>query len=116
MTICDLDGTLKCNVYGPGWLNNKDNKNNYYNGVDLISNYIIASYLGDAGMIFDEYKRLKSNFPSKFLVFGIDGNYKETIETGHKLFCFCVDEEDNRVIVYFEDRENPLGYFTLNFD
>lgn len=116
MTICDLDGNLKCNVYGSGWLNNKDNKNNYYKGVDLISNYIIASYLGDAGMIFDEYKRLKSNFPSKFLVFDIDGNYKETIETGHKFFCFCVDEENNRVIAYFDGRENPLGYFNLNFD
>lgn len=116
MTICDLDGKLKYNIYGPGWLNNKDNKNNYFNGAGLFNNNIIAAYLGDVGMIFDEYKRLKSNFPSKFLVFDMDGNYKETIETGHKFFCFCVDEENNRVIVYFDGRENPLGYFNLDFD
>ena len=116
MTICDLDGNLKYNVYGPGWLNNKDNKNNYFNGVDLISNHIIASYLGDAGIIFDEYKRPRGNIPSRFLVFDLEGNYKETIETGHKFQAFCVDEDNKRVIAYFDGRENPLGYLNLNFD
>lgn len=116
MTICDLDGNLKYNVYGPGWLNNKDNKKNYFNDVDLISNHIIASYLGDVGIIYDEYKRPRGNLPSRFLVFDLEGNYKETIETGYKFQTFCMDEENKRVIVYFEDRENPLGYFNFNLN
>lgn len=29
MTICNLDGTLKCNVYGPNWENNKTDKMHY---------------------------------------------------------------------------------------
>jgi len=99
---------------GQDWLNNKDNKNNYFNDVDLISNHIIASYLGDVGIIYDEYKRPRGNLPSKFLVFDLEGNYKETIETGYKFQTFCVDEENKRVIVYFEDRENPLGYFNID--
>lgn len=116
MTISDLDGNLKYNVYGPGWLKNKDNKNNYFIGVDLLNNNIIASYLGDVGIYVDEYERLQGNSPTKFLVFDLEGNYKETIETGSGIQFFCVDEENDRIIVYFEDRENPLGYFNLNFD
>ena len=116
MTICDLEGNLKYNIYGPGWLNNKDNKNDYFAGVDLFNNNIIAAYLGDVGIIYNEFKRPDGNLPTKFLVFDLDGNYKETIETGHKITLFCVDEENKRVIVYFDDRENPLGYFNLNID
>jgi len=116
MTICDLQGNLKYNVYGPGWLNNKDNKKSYYFGVCLTSNNIIAAYIGDVGIIFDEYQRPRGNLPSKLLVFDMHGNYKETIETGYKFNFFCVDEENKRVIAYFEDRDNPLGYFYLNLD
>jgi len=116
MTICDLDGNLKYNVYGPGWLKNKDNRKSYFAAVCLTNNNIIAAYIGDVGIIFDEFKRPRGNLPSKFLVFDMDGNYKETIETGYKFLYFCVDEENKRVIAYFDGRENPLGYFNLNFD
>ena len=116
MTICDLEGNLKYNVYGPGWLNNKDNKKNYFSDVNLINNHIIASYLGDIAIIFDKYKRPRGNRPTKFLIFNLNGNYEKTIETGHEIQLFCVDEENNRVIVYIDGRENPLGYFNLNID
>ena len=116
VSICDLDGNIKYNVYGPGWLKNRDNKNDYFTGVDLFSNHIIASYLGGVSIFYDEYKRPRGNLPSKFLLFDLEGNYKETIETGYKFQTFCVDEENNRVIVYFDGRENPLGYFNLNID
>ena len=116
MTICDLDGNLKYNVYGPGWLKNKDNRKSYFTAVCLTNNNIIAAYIGDVGIIFDEFKRPRGNTPSKLLVFDMDGNYKETIETGYKFTFFCVDEENKRVIVYFEDRENPLGYFNFNLN
>lgn len=116
MTICDLDGNLKYNIYGPDKLNNKSNKNDYFSDVDIISKNIIASYIGDIGIVYNEYKRPEGNLPSKFLIFDKDGNYIETIETSYKFTSFCVDEENNRVIAYFADRENPLGYFNLNLD
>ncbi len=43
----------------------------------------------------------------------MEENYKGTIKTGHDFTFFCVDEENNRVICYFDDRENPLRYFDL---
>lgn len=115
MTICDLGGNLKYNVYGPGWLENIDNKKSYFSGVSFINNHIIASYLGDVAFGFDEYKRPRGNLSTKFLVFDLDGNYEKTIETGYGIRFFCVDEENKRIIVYFDGRENPLGYFNLNF-
>jgi len=116
MTICDLKGNLKCNVYGPGWLKNKNNKKSYFYMVEFYKKNIIAAYNGDADIVINEYKRQTGNAPTKFLVFDLQGNYKKTIKTGHKFWYFCVDEENNRVIVYFEDRENPLGYFELDLE
>ncbi len=116
VTICDLDGNLKYNVYGPDGLTNKNNKKSYFFGVNVMGKNIIASYIGDEGIIFNKFERPEGNLPSKFLIFDKDGNYKETIETGSKLTFFCVDEENSRVIAYFADRENPLGYFNLELD
>lgn len=115
MTICDLNGNLRYNVYGPDGLNNKDNKKAYFFDVDILGKNIIASYIGDIGLISD-VNGPRGNAPSKFIVFDTDGNYKETIETGYKFDRFCVDEENKRVIVYFEGRAEALGYFNVNYD
>jgi hypothetical protein len=116
VTICDLHGNLKYNIYGPGWLRNKDNKNDYYSCVDIIGKNIIASYLGDVGIKFDKHKRPHGNPPSKLLIFDKFGNYKRTIETGYGIFYFCADKDNKRIIAYFIDKENPFGYFNLNLD
>ena len=116
MTICDLNGNLKYNIYGPNKLDNRGDKNFYFSDVDMINDKIIASYISDIGIIFNEFKRPQGNLPSKFLIFDLDGNYIETIETGSKFTFFCVDKENNRVIAYFADRVNPLGYFNLNLN
>jgi hypothetical protein len=115
MTICDLEGNLRYNVYGPEGLNNKDNKKSYYFGVDLFSKGIIASYIGDVRIISDN-NGLKGNTPTKFIVFDTKGNYLETIETGYKFTFFCVDEENKRIIAYFNNRVEALGYFNVDFD
>jgi hypothetical protein len=112
LTICNLDGTLKYNIYGPGWMKNKDNKNSYYNGVNISGKYIVTLYNGGANIIMDQYNRQKGNYPTKFLIFDLEGNYLKTLETGHKIAFFCLDEENSRIIVYFDDRENPLGYIS----
>lgn len=115
ITICDLNGKLKYNIYGRSWLN-KDNKKSYFNGVDIINDHIVAAYNGDAGIVLDQNKRPKGKLPSKFLVFDMNGDYIETIETGYDFTYFCVDEENQRIIAYFDGRENPLGYFNLNIN
>lgn len=114
MTICDLNGNLKFNVYGDNPINSKDLKYSYFFGVDIIDSTIVASYIGDVMEILDEHQRPMGNLPTKFFVFDVDGNYKATLETGSKFTSFCLDEENKRVIVYFSGRENPLGYFELN--
>ncbi|MGE0077536.1 MAG: hypothetical protein AB7S48_06725 [Bacteroidales bacterium] len=116
MTICNLNGNLKCNIVGPDGLENKNYKKVYYSGIDIIKTYIIASYIGNATFYYDDFKRLKGNLPSKFLIFDKEGNYKETLETGSKFTYFCIDEDNNRIIVYFDGRENPLAYFNFKIN
>jgi hypothetical protein len=114
LTICDLEGNLKYNIYGPGWFDNDQDKNSFYCDVDLFDEQIIASYIGGKGLIVrGNIKRGAS--PSKFIIFDMDGNYLKTIETGFEFTRFCVDEENKRIIAYFETRENPLGYFDISF-
>ena len=115
MTICDLNGNLKYNVYGSDGLSNKSNRKSYYFGVDFIGKNIIASYIDDIGLVYDG-NRPMGNLPTKLLIFDLDGNYKETIETENKFTFFCVDEGNKRVIAYFSDRKEPLGYFNVNLD
>ncbi|TAJ11012.1 hypothetical protein DMA11_18420 [Marinilabiliaceae bacterium JC017] len=114
ITICNFEGDLICNVYGPGWKESDEKWNSYFSDVDFINEYIIAGYVGDIRFVYDEFKRPRGNMPTKFLLFDLKGNYKQTLETGHKFDFFCVDDENDRVITYFHDRPNQLGYFSLN--
>ncbi len=36
-----------------------------------------------------------------------------TCSTGYEFERFCIDEENKRIIAYFIDREEPLGYFDI---
>jgi len=38
---------------------------------------------------------------------------RPSLETGDKFSYFCVDEANNRIIAYFEGREEALGYFNI---
>jgi hypothetical protein len=114
ITICDLNGDLAYNVFGPDWGKNEDSRKKYFFGVNMTRNYIIASYLGEDDWKVDKNKGPRANLPTKFLIFDIKGAYKKTIETGHEFTRFCVDEKNNRIIAYFADNKNPLGYFKVN--
>lgn len=113
ITICDLDGNLKYNIIGSGGLENKDGKKSYYSNVDMFGKKIIASYNGKERIVYNEFGRAMGNYPKQFFVFDLSGNYVKTIETEFKIINFCVDQENNRLIVCFDGRENPLGYFSL---
>ncbi|MFA8434098.1 MAG: hypothetical protein ACEPOZ_06235 [Marinifilaceae bacterium] len=116
MTICNLDGTLKYNIYGPNWKKYRPGEMAYFYGVDTYKNFIIVSYVGDKRIVLNEYQRQEGNFPTKFQIFNTKGDYIKTLETGYKFSSFCVDEENERLIIYFDDRKNPLAYIPLNLD
>ncbi|HTO17146.1 MAG TPA: hypothetical protein VLZ83_15375 [Edaphocola sp.] len=116
LTICDVQGTLKYNIYGPNWEHKHEKRQSYFGKVDFFGNQIIAAYIGDDAFVYDKYEKLRSNAPSKFLLFDITGNHIKTIETEYSFFNFCIDQENERVICYFNDRDTPLGYFNLNIE
>lgn len=68
VTICDLEGNLRYNIYGPGWFDDKQGRNSYFFGVDLYRNNIIASYIGEKRLVV-KGNISKGNSPSKFIIF-----------------------------------------------
>lgn len=116
MTICDLNGNLKYNIYGPDWNTNKQEWRDYYTSIGILNNHIIASFVGQDRFYYDKNSRLQTNWPTKFMVFDLEGNYEATLETGCPFIAFCVDEDNNRIIVYFDGRENPLAYFNFKIN
>lgn len=113
LTICNLDGTLKRNIYGPGW--DSDNKRfDYFSQIDITSKNIYASYLGNLGIIFDKSNQPKGVSPTKILVFDLNGNYIHTLDIGYPIVDFCVDEENNRILAYLDEIDSPLVYINLN--
>lgn len=116
MTICDLNGNLKYNIYGPDWNTNRQEWRDYFIKVGILSNHIIASFVGQDRFYYDKNRRLQTNWPTKFMVFDLEGNYEATLETGCPFIDFCVDEDNNRIIAYFDGRENPLAYFNFKIN
>jgi hypothetical protein len=115
LTICDLDGKLKYNIYGPGGMENEGLRNSYFNGIQIVDKYIFAAYIGDIGLI-DHHGTQVGNSPSKFLIYNLDGKYLKTIEVGYKFSSFSIDKENSRIILYFFDRPTELGYFKFNLN
>lgn len=112
MTICDLDGNLKYNIYGPNWNTNKTKKH-YYDKACFCKNNILALYSGENNLIKDEGKGIKSNHPTKFIVFDINGDYIQTLETGYQIIDFCYDKDNNRILMVLDD-EIQFAYLNLN--
>ena len=105
MTICNLDGTLKCNVYGPNWENGKTDKMHYNMDVCIGGNRIYALYSG-------AHYSSPDNYPTKMLVYDIDGNYVKTLDIGYHILNFCYDEEHHRLILHADD-DIQFGYLDL---
>jgi len=112
ITICDLDGNVKHNVYGPGWNDKDQDKKAYYFGSDIFNGKIVAAYIGDLEFVF-KGNITRGAAPSTLIILDKDGRYLKTIYTGYEFERFCIDEENKRIIAYFIDREEPLGYFDI---
>jgi hypothetical protein len=106
MSICTLNGELKCNIYGDRWDSRTSNKIHHYGFVVFCKDKIIASYSG-GNNFSDEY------YPTKFLVFDLNGNYIQTIETEYRIIDFFYDKENNRLIMSLDD-EMQLAFLDLN--
>lgn len=113
ITICALDGSLLQNVLGPDGLDNKKLKKTYYTEVDILGDEIWASYLGDVGLVEDEFGQTKGALPTKWLVFNQNGGYIRSFRSDFHIRDFCMDEENNRIIAFFDDREPGLAYIDL---
>jgi len=106
MTIMDLDGNLKYNVYGQNW-NNRDANQLYHFGKAFFrGDKIIASYSGGD-------MRSEDRFPDKFFIFDLNGDYIKTLKIGYRISDFCYDEENDRIIMNFDDIIQ-FAYLELN--
>ncbi|MDR2146757.1 MAG: 6-bladed beta-propeller [Tannerella sp.] len=106
MTISDLDGQLKYNVRGPNRLSDS-RRLLAYGKVAICGNRIIASYSGEDNLPPMEH------YATKFIVFDLEGNYEQALDTKRLISDFCYDRENNRLIIIFND-EMQFGYLSLD--
>lgn len=95
-TICDLDGNLKYNIYGKEWDSRMSNETRYFGNVAICNDRMIASYSGKSRLSGD-------SLPTEFLIFDINGDYLQTLETGYRIVEFCYDKQRNRIIMHLDD-------------
>lgn len=106
MTICDLDGNLKCNVYGPNWDGGSERSKRHHYGVAVFcGDKIVAAYSG--GDYHTNYE------PTQILVFNTTGDYLKTLNIGRKIIDLCYDKENNRLIMNLND-EYQFAYLNLD--
>ncbi|GAB6010931.1 6-bladed beta-propeller [Viscerimonas tarda] len=105
MTVCNFQGDLIHNIYGPDW-SSQGNKTRYYGKVVFCNGKILASYSGGDRLS-------EERFPTKFHVFDINGDYLQTLETGLKICDFCYDKKTNRIIMNL-DEEIQFAYLELD--
>ena len=107
MTICDLDGNLKYNIYGQNWDNRISNQTNHYGKVRFVEDKIFTVYSGKKNTFNAE------DSPTKFFVFDMNGDYLKTIETNYKIVDFCYDQDNSRIIIALDD-EMQFAYLDLD--
>jgi hypothetical protein len=108
MTIMDLDGNLKYNVYGGNWNSRDASRLQHFGSVVFGGDKIIASYSG-GDWNTEEY------YPDKLLIFNLNGDYIKTLDVGYKIADFVYDDQNDRLIFNFDDMIQ-FGYVTLNDD
>ena len=105
LSICDLNGNLKYNIYGPDWNGGGKSRIRCFGNVMITKENIIATYSGG------DYN--EAYFPTKIIVFDLKGNYIKTLNVGYKISDCCYDAFNNRVMMAFDD-EIQFGYLELD--
>ena len=114
MTLCDLDGNLKYYIYGSKWDTATQNSN-FFRSVAFCRDKIVALYVdGQPTLIKDKDGGIsRGDYPTKFIIFDINGDYIQTLETGYKIFHFCYDKENNRIFMILDDE---IQFASLDLD
>ncbi|WP_313382193.1 6-bladed beta-propeller [Proteiniphilum saccharofermentans] len=106
MTIMDLDGNLKYNIYGSNW--NSRDPLRHYGDIIFRKDRIIVSYSG-GNWNTEEY------YPDKLLIFNLDGDYIKTLDIGYRIVDLIYDPQKDRLVFNFEDMIQ-FGYLALDDD
>ena len=102
ISIFDLEGNLKKNIYGPHWGTN-DNTYTFVHPV-FTNNYLASAYNGED---YDEHK------PTKMcMIFTKSGDYVATLNIGYNIISMCYDDRNDRLIFNFND-EIQFGYLDI---
>ena len=98
LTICDLDGNLKWNVYGPEWSTTLNaNTPHFFGKPSFCNGKIVVAYSGG------DYHDQDAYYPTMFHIFDLEGNYLKTLDVGYKISDYCYDAENNRLIMALND-------------
>lgn len=103
ITLYNLDGELRCNIYGPNWDASGDRKA-HFGRVAICGDRIVASYTGE-----DWIKHSRGYL---LHLFSITGDYLKTLDVGYGINRFCYDEETHRLIMNLDD-ECQFAYIDL---
>lgn len=104
ITLYDLDGALKCNIYGPNW-DEKDSRTEHFSEVAICEDKIFAAY--DGSNWSD-----RTQAATIIHLFSIDGDYLKTLNIGRKIIHFCYDKENKRLIMNL-DSEYQFAYLDV---
>ena len=97
VTLHSLDGKLKHILYGAKWNNQKSSKNEYFSHPLFCKDKLIIPYVGGERFIKKNGKET-SVYPTKLVVFDLEGNYMETLETEYEIMQLCYDPYSDRLI------------------
>ena len=107
MTILNMDGSIKKNIYGRKWNPTETNKYGFYVDVKIGNEMIVASFSDGK----DRFSKTKySDLPTQYLIFNRNGDYLKTLETDYPIMDFCYDKVNNRIIMHLND-EKQFTFF-----
>ncbi len=107
MSIYDLDGHLKYNVYGKAWDTKVSNRMSYYQKIEICKDKIVALFSGTNRVLND-----RQVFSTTLMVFNLEGDYECTLDIGYPILYFCYDTGNNRIIMTLDD-EMQFAYLDL---
>ncbi len=113
ISICDLDGNLKYNIYGERWSTETSNKDTFYGRAVICKGKIVASYAGKERLVERDGGSTGVNYPDKLIIFDLDGDYVKTLELGHQIHMMRYDEDNDRLIFTLQNDINQFGYLDL---
>jgi len=99
MIIYNMDGSIKCNIYGKEWNSKVTNRFRYYKDVKICDEFIVATFSNGK----NRYSSNERENPTQFLVFNQDGDYIKTLETGSYIMDFCYDKLNKRLLMHLDD-------------